>query len=229
MLSEKQVVFKIQNADPTAIEQVLRSALPDSTTILADPRTRSIMMVASPAVIERASGLIASFDTPQIDRHVQTFAIQYSKATDLAKPVTDALGLAPPYGVTAVPSANSLVVTGTNDALGARTGAHRSAGPADLAGRVRLARCADDSAERQLSRWSSSRNKRFDVGDQLGLVVLVHERATRRQHVDHDRWLTGGAQYARIDGLGSSQGLAEHGHRERRIRHDRRPDVYSRL
>lgn len=117
LLSERQVVFKIKNADPATIEQVLRTALPDSTTIVTDPRTRSIMMVASPAVIERAGALISNFDSPEIDRHVETYSIQYAKASDLAKPVSDALGLAPPYGVTVVPSANSLVVTGTNDAL----------------------------------------------------------------------------------------------------------------
>jgi type II secretory pathway component GspD/PulD (secretin) len=117
MLSEQQAVFTIQNADPNAIVTMLRGSLPDSTTLLADARTRSIMVVASPSVVQRASDLIKQFDTQEVDRHIQTFRIQYAKASDLQKPVSDGLGLAAPYGVTAVPSANSLVVTGTGDAI----------------------------------------------------------------------------------------------------------------
>lgn len=85
-------VLTLRYADPDDVTKELVAALPPSTVIVADKRTRSIVVSADDGTIARARQLVVALDAPESGSGgsgVHVYSLKYGRASALAKLLKD--------------------------------------------------------------------------------------------------------------------------------------------
>ena len=111
-------VFPLERADAQDVARELVDALPVGTVVVADRRTRSVVVSAETDIVERAKRLIAALDGPvrkDAGTSTETVALRYLRAGDALKLAKDAL----PADVVAIAddTQNALLLEGPRDGL----------------------------------------------------------------------------------------------------------------
>jgi type II secretory pathway component GspD/PulD (secretin) len=88
----RTAVLTLRYADPDDVTKELVAALPASTVIVADKRTRSIVVSADDGTIARTRQLVAALDAPESGTGgsgAHVYLLKYGKASSLAKLLKD--------------------------------------------------------------------------------------------------------------------------------------------
>lgn len=90
--STRTRVFELRNADAQTIAKELAEALPPGTVLVADPRTRRLIVTAPVRTVERAAVLIAAVDAPaRGEQEVETLSPRFVRPSDLAATLKSAM------------------------------------------------------------------------------------------------------------------------------------------
>lgn len=87
-------VIKLQYASPQALKDALTPLLPDTANVIADERTRSLIITDTSANIQRLRSIITELDTESAigDMAVEVFRLKYLNANDIGRDLDDLLG-----------------------------------------------------------------------------------------------------------------------------------------
>jgi type II secretory pathway component GspD/PulD (secretin) len=111
-------VFPLRNAAPDDVSHALSSSLSRGTIIVADRRTRSVVVTGNAATIVRAGEMVGALDHSS-DIQVATIPMKFVRATDALAALKNALTVSPPSSLYAGEQQNAIVVTGTADFISA--------------------------------------------------------------------------------------------------------------
>lgn len=110
----RTTAFPLHNAASEDVATSLVRALPPGTTVVADPRTASVIVTGSANTLALARRTIDA-----LDRHVSlanvAIPMRYVKASEALKALTGSLAISPPQSAFAVDLQNQILLTGSDD------------------------------------------------------------------------------------------------------------------
>lgn len=113
-------VFTLARAKPDEVAKALGDALPAGTVAVPDKRTSSVIVTGSATTLERVRLLLAALDAPAAGAgaHTATIRLRNARPSDAVKILKGSL---PENSVVADDRDNTVIVTGTSDALDTAT------------------------------------------------------------------------------------------------------------
>ena len=90
----KHQVIKLNFASPSSLKDSLAPLIPESANVIADERTRSLIITDTAANIQRLEDIIRELDKESAigDMSVQVFRLKYLNANDIGRDLDDLLG-----------------------------------------------------------------------------------------------------------------------------------------
>ncbi|MDP8245545.1 MAG: secretin N-terminal domain-containing protein [Candidatus Hinthialibacter antarcticus] len=90
----KHQVIKLNFASPSSLKESLSPLIPDTANVIADERTRSLIITDTAANIQRLEDIIRELDKESAigDMSVQVFRLKYLNANDIGRDLDDLLG-----------------------------------------------------------------------------------------------------------------------------------------
>jgi type II secretory pathway component GspD/PulD (secretin) len=115
--SASTAVLSLAHAVPEDIAKEIASGLPEGTVILADKRTRSLIVTGSSQTLERARTLVSAFDAPAYGSRnagdlAHSYGLRYLRPSEVVKQLKEIL---PDGTYIADDLQNAVVVTGNDE------------------------------------------------------------------------------------------------------------------